>query len=182
MPSRKQRPAWRAPRAVAGAVAGLAAAALLVAAAPAAAVESGEPAPLFNAPALEGGGTVSLSEHRGKVVYVDFWASWCPPCRTAMPVLEGLRREFPADAFQVVAVNLDRDRDDALEALEKTPVGYPSASDPDGRLPEQFGVGTMPTGYLIDRSGVVRYVHEGFRRGDGDRLREEIRALLGKGE
>jgi len=179
MRSRKQRPFGRTRCGLAAVVA---VAGLVVGAAPAASVESGEPAPQFNAPALEGGGTVSLSEHRGKVVYLDFWASWCPPCRTAMPVLEGLRREFAGDAFQVVAVNLDRDKDDALEALEKTPVGYPSASDPDGRLPEQFGVGTMPTGYLIDRSGVVRYVHEGFRRGDGDRLREEIRALLGKGD
>ena len=132
----------------------------------------------FAAPALGGKGMVELSKYRGKVVYLDFWASWCAPCLTAIPEVEEMRGEFPSDQFQIIAVNLDQKEKKALRFLSKNPVGYPSASDPKGRLPGQYGVDTMPTSYLIDRKGVIRYVHRGFKRGDGSKLRHEIRALL----
>ena len=151
---------------------------LLLSAAPAIALEAGDRAPDFAAPSLEGGGTVELAAHRGKVVYLDFWASWCAPCLTAIPEIEEMRTEFPADRFQILAVNLDQKTSKAMRFLAKHPIGYPSASDPKGRLPGQFGVDTMPTSYLIDTDGVIRYVHRGFKRGDGTRLRREIRALL----
>jgi len=144
------------------------------------ALEAGDRAPAFAAPALRGGGTVELSKYRGKVVYLDFWASWCAPCLTAIPEIEAMRSEFPATEFQIIAVNLDQKTKKALRFLSKNPIGYPSASDPKGLLPDQFGVDTMPTSYLIDREGVIRYVHRGFQRGDGAKLRHEIRALLEK--
>ncbi len=147
-------------------------------AAPAQAVENGDAAPRFSAPLLGGEGTLSLSEYRGKVVFLDFWASWCPPCVTSLPLLDELRKEFPATDFQVVAVNLDKDTGKAQRFLSKRGIGYPSASDPDGRIPEQFGLETMPTSFLIDREGVVRLVHKGFRKSDIDGLRQEIRALV----
>ena len=142
------------------------------------ALDEGDRAPDFSAQTLDGGGTVELSQHRGKVVYLDFWASWCGPCLTAIPEIEDMRSDFSAEHFQIIAVNLDQKKKKALRFLAKNPIGYPSASDPDGRLPSQFGVETMPTSYLIDRDGVIRYVHRGFSRGDGSRLREEIRSLL----
>ena len=144
------------------------------------ALEEGDKAPAFSAPSLQGGGNVGLSDHRGKVVYLDFWASWCAPCLQAIPEIEEMRSQFPADRFQIIAVNLDQKKKKALRFLEKNPIGYPSASDPKGRLPGQFGLDTMPTSYLIDGDGVIRYVHRGFKRGDGSKLREEIRALLGE--
>ena len=158
---------------------------LLVAAAgllagPAAALDVGDRAPDFAAPSLAGDAPVELSKYRGKVVYLDFWASWCGPCLVAIPEIEEMRSEFPSDRFQIVAVNLDKKKKKALRFLDKHPVGYPSASDPKGRLPGQYGVETMPTSYLIDAEGVIRYVHRGFERGDGSKLREEIRALLEK--
>ena len=154
--------------------------AVLCFAAPAAfSLEEGDRAPAFSAKALTGEGNIDLAAHRGKIVYLDFWASWCGPCLTAIPEIEEMRAEFPADEFQIIAVNLDQKAKKALRFLKKNPIGYPSASDPKGRLPEQFGVDTMPTSYLIDRDGVIRYVHRGFSRGDGSRLRSEIRALLG---
>jgi thiol-disulfide isomerase/thioredoxin len=143
------------------------------------AVEEGQPAPQFAAVSLSGQGNLSLSQYRGKVVYVDFWASWCAPCLKAVPALEKLRKEFPASDFQVVAINVDQDPERARLFLADHPVGYPSASDPSGSLPEIFGLETMPTSYLIDRKGVVRYVHRGFRTGDDAQIRERIRALLG---
>lgn len=145
------------------------------------ALEAGDRAPAFAAPALGGKGTVELSKYRGKVVYLDFWASWCAPCLVAIPEIEKMRSEFPSEDFQIIAVNLDQKEKKALRFLSKNPVGYPSASDPKGRLPGQYGVDTMPTSYLIDREGVIRYVHRGFQRGDGAKLREEIRTLLEAG-
>ncbi len=143
------------------------------------ALEEGDRAPVFSAPALTGDGNIDLGEHRGKIVYLDFWASWCGPCLTAIPEIEEMRAEFPEDDFQIIAINLDQKAKKALRFLKKNPIGYPSASDPKGRLPAQFGVDTMPTSYLIDRDGVIRYVHRCFSRGDGSRLRSEIRSLLG---
>ena len=142
------------------------------------ALEAGDRAPAFAAPALDGKGTIELSKYRGKVVYLDFWASWCAPCLLAIPEVEELRGEFPSEEFQIIAVNLDQKKKKALRFLAKHPVGYPSASDPKGRLPGQYGVDTMPTSYLIDRDGVIRYVHRGFQRGDGSKLRLKIRELL----
>lgn len=145
----------------------------------ASALEAGDKAPDFSAPSLDGKGNVSLAQYRGKVVYLDFWASWCAPCLKAIPEIEAMRKELAGKNFQVVAVNLDQQTKKALRFLEKHPVGYPSASDPKGRLPKQFGVDTMPTSYLIDGDGVIRHVHRGFQRGDGAKLRAEIEKLLG---
>jgi peroxiredoxin len=150
----------------------------LLFAGPATGLGEGDRAPDFAAPSLVGEGRVELSDYRGKVVYLDFWASWCAPCLKAIPEIEKIRTEMPKDSFQVVAVNLDQKKKKALRFLEKHPVGYPSASDPKGRLPGQYGLETMPTSYLIDADGVIRYVHPGFKAGDGDALRREIRALL----
>jgi thiol-disulfide isomerase/thioredoxin len=145
----------------------------------ASAVEAGQPAPQFSVASLSGDGTLSIAQHRGKVIYVDFWASWCVPCLKAVPALEKLRQEFPASDFQVIAINLDQDPERGRKFLADHPIGYPSASDPAGKLPEAFGLQTMPTSYLIDRAGVVRYVHRGFRAGDDVQIREKIRELLG---
>jgi thiol-disulfide isomerase/thioredoxin len=140
--------------------------------------DEGEQAPAFSARALGGDGSISLSSYRGKVVYLDFWASWCAPCQAALPALEELRKEFPADQFQVVAVNVDTDPEKALRLLAKHKIGYPSAADPEGLLPESFGLKTMPTSYLIDRAGVVRLVHPGFRSSDVEELRARIKTLV----
>jgi len=150
----------------------------LALAAKAIALGDGAKAPDFKAPSLDGGKSLSLASFRGKVVYLDFWASWCPPCLTSLPLLEELRKEFPGDQFQVLAVNVDQDVEKARKFLERTGVGYPSATDPKGRLPEMFGIETMPTSFLIDRSGVIRYVHHGFRKGDVGPLRERIAQLV----
>jgi thiol-disulfide isomerase/thioredoxin len=153
--------------------------ALLLLAPPAVAIEEGRPAPAFELPALSGDGTLSLSDYQGKVVYLDFWASWCAPCVSAMPFLEELRSEFPSARFQVLAVNLDKDPKKGQKFMRKFGVKYPSASDPKGRLPKSFDLQTMPTSYLIDGKGVVRYVHKGFRGKDEEAIRAEIAKLVG---
>jgi thiol-disulfide isomerase/thioredoxin len=152
----------------------------LLAAAPMLALEAGDVAPGFRAPRLDGNGTLALADLHGKVVFVDFWASWCAPCQKSMPQLDALAKEFPAERFALIGVNLDKDATAAKKALGKRPVGYPSVSDPAGGLPARFGLETMPTAYLIDGEGVIRYVHRGFREGDIDEVRERIQKLLGE--
>ena len=155
------------------------AALLLVMFAPAAlAVEVGQSAPKFNLSSVDGKGKVNLESYRGKVVYLDFWASWCPPCRKAMPQIEQMRKDYSSDEFAVVAVNLDNDLKKAHKVLAKEPVGYVSGSDPKQNLPKRYEIKTMPTAYLIDRNGVIRYIHEGFRKGDEKEIRAEIDKLL----
>ena len=141
------------------------------------AIEPGEKAPNFRASRLDGSGTLGLSDYRGKVVYVDFWASWCAPCLKAIPALESLRGEFPASKFQILAVNVDKKTKKALKFLAKQNVGYPSVSNPRGDIPGKFDLETMPSSYLIDQNGVVRYVHKGFRDGDLDVIRKEVRRI-----
>jgi thiol-disulfide isomerase/thioredoxin len=154
--------------------------AFLFAASAALALDEGDRAPDFQARSVSGDAQVVLHQLRGKVVLLDFWASWCAPCNAAMPQLEKLSKEFPADQFVVVGVNVDKKLDDARRALAKRSVSYPNASDPTGTLPKRFGLQTMPTTYLIDQNGVVRYVHRGYRNGDADELREQIEKLLAK--
>ncbi len=151
---------------------------ILLVGAPAQALDAGDPAYVFEAPLLAGERVISLSDYGGKVVYLDFWASWCDPCTKAIPAIEQLRSEFPASDFQVLAVNVDKSAKKATRFLKKNPIGYPSVADPKGKLPRRFGLETMPTSYLIDRNGVIRYVHKGFRAGDMDEIRAEIAKLV----
>ena len=92
-----------------------------------------------------------------------------------------MRRRLPNKDFQIIAINLDQDPKKARKFLGRNPVGYPSATDPKGSLPEKFGLETMPTSYLIDRKGVIRMVHEGFRSGDIELIRSEINKQLRAG-
>lgn len=153
---------------------------LLICAVPMAAVEPGEPAPRFEAKAVDGKRSLSLDAYKGQVIYLDFWASWCGPCAAALPAIDSLQKEFAEDGFQVLAVNVDQDVRDAQRFLSRRPVGYPSVSDPKGLIPDRFDVETMPTSFLIDRNGVVQYVHKGFRRGDEDELRTRIESLVAR--
>lgn len=155
-------------------------AALLASAAPAAAsVEAGGRAPAFVAPALEPGApAVTLDALRGRVVYVDFWASWCVPCRNSMPALDALARRHGERGFTVVGVNKDASAADAERFLRRVPVGFSLVSDADDAIAGAFGVRAMPSGYLIDRRGVVRRVHRGFTAETAVALEREIAELL----
>lgn len=144
------------------------------------ALEEGDRAPAFSAPALDGDGKLSLAAYKGKVVFLDFWASWCAPCLTSLPMLEELRKELAGQDFQILAVNVDKDRDKAKRFLGRHPIGYPSVSDPEGKLPATFELKAMPTSFLIDRKGVIRHIHDGFRPSDMNGLKDRIRALLEK--
>jgi len=159
---------------------GLVAAALLLAAAPALAVDVGKPAPAFALTPMNSSAPVSLEQLKGKVVFVDFWASWCGPCRQSLPQYEKLRADLAHEEFAIVAINLDEEVAEATAFLEQHPVNYTILRDPAGDAPKAFGVAGMPTSYLIDRDGIVRAVHTGFDPADIDKLRVEIHGLLEK--
>ena len=143
------------------------------------AVEPGAPAPGFNAPTFDNK-PVQLSDYRGKVVFVDFWASWCSPCRQSLPMYSKLSGEFPASDFAVVAINVDENAEDARKFLAEHPVKYTTVQNPDGDIPKAFGINGMPSSYLIDRDGMIRDRHVGFDPKDINTLRGEITKLIGK--
>ncbi len=139
----------------------------------------GQVAPGVSLPSLsQPAQSISLADFRGKVVYLDFWASWCGPCRLSFPQLQRLHEELGPDGFEVLAINVDEFEPDALAFLKEIPVTYPVVRDASGDSPATYGVLGMPTGYLIDRAGIVRQVHQGFRKSDGEKLRQEIAELL----
>nr|WP_183410174.1 TlpA disulfide reductase family protein [Litorivivens lipolytica] len=141
------------------------------------ALATGDTLPDFTRPGLIASGELSSRQFIGRVVYLDFWASWCGPCRLSLPALNEFYHEFSDQGFVVVAINLDEDAAEGRRFLKRFPVSYPVLKD-DGSLPEALGVKGMPTGFLLDRQGRVRAIHRGFKPGDQTKLRREIKLLL----
>lgn len=144
------------------------------------AVSVGDKAPQFTLPKLEGSKKLSLKSYRGKVVYLDFWASWCGPCRQSLPMMNDIRNKLKKKGFEVLAVNLDEEPEAGRAFLKQFPVQYPVVSDVEGKTPEQYGLQGMPTSYLIDRKGKVQLVHVGFKKSDIGELEKKITQLLKK--
>jgi len=121
---------------------------------------SGGSAPTFSLPGRTG--TVSLDSLRGRVVYVDFWASWCEPCRRSFPWLNTLRERYADRGLTIVAINLDKDRRTADAFLEKFPTSFLVAYDPAGKTAEAYRVSAMPSSFLIGPTGTLLSSHAGF--------------------
>ncbi len=121
---------------------------------------------------------LDLEGLRGRVVYLDFWASWCVPCRRSFPWMEGMRQAYASRGLTVIAINLDHDRADAERFLGEFPAGFMIAFDPEGVLAEKYKVVGMPTGVLIDRHGAVRFTHIGFKPSDADAYEKQLQQLL----
>jgi cytochrome c biogenesis protein CcmG/thiol:disulfide interchange protein DsbE len=126
----------------------------------------------------EPGQKVDLDALRGQVVYLDFWASWCAPCRQSFPWMEQMRKAHEAGGLVVIAVDVDRDRTDADRFLKQFQPGFEVRLDPEGALAQRFGVSGMPTSLIIDRRGTVRFKHVGFWPAQGAVEAQEIDELL----
>jgi thiol-disulfide isomerase/thioredoxin len=135
-------------------------------------------APAFELPGRLG--TVSLESLRGKVVYVDFWASWCGPCRESFPWLRTLHQRYAADGLMIVAINLDKDHDAAEQFLEQYPAPFLVAFDPSGKTAEAFNVPAMPSSYLIGPSGTILYSHAGFDPKETGAIEALIKEAVGR--
>lgn len=132
--------------------------------APVMAVDPGDSAPDFKLDAIKNYDEpeLDLASYKGKVLYVDFWASWCGPCQKSFPVLNELRASYKDKGFEVIGVNLDERVSDAGKFLKKYPVDFPIVADESGEIGEVYKVKGMPSGYIVDKTGIVRKVIIGF--------------------
>jgi cytochrome c biogenesis protein CcmG, thiol:disulfide interchange protein DsbE len=122
--------------------------------------------------------SLDLTGFRGRVVYLDFWASWCGPCRQSFPWMEILKSQYAAQGLEIVAINVDADRADADKFMRKFHPTFEVRFDPKGELAEFYKVHGMPSSVLIDRHGVARFAHVGFRPVDGPIYEAQLRELL----
>ncbi len=140
-------------------------------------LEPGQPAPALTVSGPDGQ-PVTLASLTGHPVLVDFWASWCPPCRVSIPAFDGLYRELHARGFEMLAINVDERRQDADAFLAGHQYVMPLFFDPAGHSPLAAGVEAMPTSFLVDRAGTIRFVHRGYASKDLPAYRREILQLL----
>jgi peroxiredoxin len=135
------------------------------------------PAPAFTLP-QRGGNTVSLESLKGQVVMLNFWASWCGPCRGEMPLLDSMYKRYSKQGFTLLGVNVEAEPADAEGLLKNTPVTFPILFDKDNKVSQQYNINAMPSSVFIDRKGNVRYLHRGYKPGDENEYLNQIRALL----
>ncbi len=144
---------------------------------PASATDGAVPAPAFTL-ASRAGGEVSLADLKGQVVMINFWASWCGPCRKEFPALDQIYAKYKPMGFTLVAINVESDKADAEKFLATTPASFPILFDPDNKVSGSYGVSAMPTTVLVDRQGRVRWLHRAYKPGDEAKYIEQIRAAL----
>lgn len=143
------------------------------------ATDEGDSAPLFILPDIQQGKpAISLESFRGKTVYVDFWASWCAPCLRSMPLINELYSKYRDQDFEVIAINVDDPIEDGQDFLLDNSFDYLIAADTDNVVLNEFGVTGMPTSFLIDKEGIVRMVHMGFRGNDIEIIEAAVLELL----
>lgn len=126
----------------------------------------------------DSGRNVRLSELRGQVVLVNFWASWCSPCRQELPLLNKIYVRYRAAGFMLLAVNVDDNRKDADTMLKRLDLRFPTLFDGSKSVSKLYGVDTMPATLVIDRDGRVRYVHRGYYEGYERKYDQQVRELL----
>jgi cytochrome c biogenesis protein CcmG, thiol:disulfide interchange protein DsbE len=139
----------------------------------------GEAGPAFDLPG-DGASTVKLSSYKGKVIYVDFWASWCGPCKQSFPWLNDMQSKYGSKGFQVLALNVDVNTTDAKNFLNTNPAKFTIAYDAKGVTPKAYGIKGMPSSVLLDADGKVLFQHTGFRESDRAQLEKTIQQALGQ--
>lgn len=133
-------------------------------------------APDFN---LEGKkNQISLTDYRGQIVYLDFWASWCQPCRKSFTWMNKMQSLYGKQGFKVIAINLDEEREKAEKFLKVIPANFDVAFDPHGNTARAYNVRAMPSSYIIDKNGNVIHANLGFRGNDKEKLEIKIRNLV----
>ena len=138
-------------------------------------VEIGQAAPNFKLPDLNGQ-QVSLDQYRGKVVMIDFWATWCGPCRMTMPIVENLQKEY-ADTMVLLTINLQESRDAVRDYIRAQGIHSRVLLDEEGLVGTMYGAESIPLQILIDKQGIVRFIQAGYGPGMASRLRAEINKL-----
>lgn len=124
------------------------------------------------------GENLRLSEYRGDVVMINFWATWCGPCRQEMPLLDELYTRYERVGFNLLGVNIDDDSRRAMQMIEELGVNFPVLFDAQKEVSKLYDVEAMPVTVLVDREGNVRYVHHGYKPGYEDKYLDQVRSLL----
>jgi peroxiredoxin len=137
----------------------------------------GTPAPDFTLGSLEGP-NLRLSEYQGRVVMINFWATWCGPCRQEMPALQDIYQRYEPAGFTLLGVNVDAEPDDARRMAEQLGVSFPLLLDASKEVSKLYDIRAMPVTVLVDRDGRVRYVHHGYKPGYESKYLDQVRALL----
>jgi cytochrome c biogenesis protein CcmG/thiol:disulfide interchange protein DsbE len=125
-------------------------------------------------------GKLNLKHFRGHVLYLDFWASWCAPCKQSFPWLNQMQEKYREQGLLILAINVDKKAEDAQLFLQKTPAHFTIAFDPQGSSPAAYDIKGMPSSVLIDRDGQLIWKHAGFRLEDQAQLEQAIRSALDK--
>ena len=125
-----------------------------------------------------GGDNLRLAEQRGNVVMLNFWASWCGPCKQEMPLLDELHKRYSRAGFTIIGVNVERDPEDAKRVLRDIPVSFPVLFDTESSVSKLYDVSAMPTTVMIDRDGNIRHLHKGFKPGFENEYRKQIKQLI----
>ncbi|PCJ19004.1 MAG: hypothetical protein COB04_06380 [Gammaproteobacteria bacterium] len=143
-------------------------------------LDKGQPLPLFALKDLHSGKLTHSSDFHGKVVYIDFWATWCSPCLKGLPKLETLQNSFSKDKFEVIAINVNDDVDTVETYLEQIGLDLLVLSDPMNLVLESFKLKGIPTGYLIDQQGQIVLVHTGYGADFIKHLEKAVRQQINK--
>ncbi len=141
------------------------------------AADVGSPAAEFSLASLAGG-PVSLSQYKGNVVLINFWATWCGPCQQEMPLLDQMYKKYKPAGFTLLGVNVDKDAPPVKDLLTRKPVSFPVLLDPANAVSRTYHVADMPSSVIIDRKGTVRYIHRGYHPGDENEYQDRIRQLI----
>ncbi len=142
------------------------------------AAETGKAMPNCTLTSMNDANSLGLKQYHGKVIYVDFWSSWCGPCAQSFAFLNELNKELKDQGLQIIGVNLDEVPEDAKTFLDAHPANFTVASDANQQCAKDFEVKAMPSSYLIDRHGIVRHVHLGFRPEEAKEFRVLAEQLL----
>jgi cytochrome c biogenesis protein CcmG, thiol:disulfide interchange protein DsbE len=140
--------------------------------------ELGSAAPALTA-ANASGAKISVSEPAAKLTYVDFWASWCGPCKQSFPWMNAMHQKYSKDGLRIVAVNVDKRREDAEKFLKQASAQFEIGFDPEGKTALAYQVKAMPTSMLIDDKGKIVMIHRGFRAEDSEELERKLQQHLG---
>ena len=127
---------------------------------------------------LKQNGQIDFSAYRGNVVYLDFWASWCEPCRESFAWMNDIHEQYQGKKFKIIAVNLDTNKDDARVFLDQVPAKFDIAYDPDGTTAQAYKLKGMPTSFLIDSKGRIAAEKVGFKFSETKKLESKIRELV----
>lgn len=149
----------------------------------AASLKVGESFPQFKLPKIsevgkKGGKLVSSDSLKGKIVILDFWASWCEPCKIALPNYDKLFKKYKSKGLMVVGINVDDESKLGHDFLKEHKVAFPILYDEGKKVVDSISVSTMPTSYILDKNGKIIEIHKGFRAGDETKIEQKIKELL----